>query len=196
MKHRLLFASGLVGLGWLALGTSPVEAQTVAPGPYYATPSWDQTLACTTLATRPRFIVLSNMNSDAVLDRETGLVWERSPDESIHRGDFGAEICTTRIAGNRQGWRLSTVQELRSLIDPSKTGPALPDGHPFSNLHFAFSPPFMVDVYWTATEESLNPGFMYQVSLYGTFISISSPRNSAMNARVWCVRGGQGTPVQ
>jgi hypothetical protein len=51
------------------------SAQTVANGPYYATPSWDQTLPAAT-----RFVVLSNMNAEAVLDRETGLVWRKTPD--------------------------------------------------------------------------------------------------------------------
>src|SRR5947209_5821573 len=59
----------------------PAVAQTTAPGPYYATPSWDQQLPAAT-----RFIVLSNWidathpsGGAGVLDRETGLVWERSP---------------------------------------------------------------------------------------------------------------------
>lgn len=39
-----------------------------------STPSWDQTLPSAT-----RFIVLSNFASAAVLDLETGLVWERPP---------------------------------------------------------------------------------------------------------------------
>ena len=66
-----------VGLGIvMACWQLPVGAQvsTTAPGPYYATPSWDQKL------TINRFVVLSNWNNEAVLDRETGIVWEQSPD--------------------------------------------------------------------------------------------------------------------
>src|SRR5258706_4372951 len=66
MKHRLFYVFGLVVLGSLWLAAGPAAADAV--GPYYATPSWDQTLAVST-----RFIVLSNMNGDAVLDRETGI---------------------------------------------------------------------------------------------------------------------------
>jgi hypothetical protein len=43
-------------------------------GSYYANPSWDQELPAA-----QRFIVLSNLNNEAVLDRETGLVWQRTP---------------------------------------------------------------------------------------------------------------------
>ena len=70
MRAVLESALGLL----LLVATVSVNAQTVGAGPYYATPSWDQTLPSNT-----RFIVLSNMNSAAVLDRETGLVWERAP---------------------------------------------------------------------------------------------------------------------
>ena len=63
----------LIALVAVLLST-PVFAQTVANGPYYATPSWDQTLPANT-----RFIVLANFDNQAVLDRETGLVWHRAP---------------------------------------------------------------------------------------------------------------------
>ncbi len=53
---------------------APPALAQVANGPYYATPSWDQSLPVTT-----RFVVLTNFASDAVLDRETGLVWEKAP---------------------------------------------------------------------------------------------------------------------
>ena len=76
----------------MAMGAGPAQAVTSA-GPYYAEPSWDQQLQCDTQATCPRFIVLSNWidtshpsGGAAVLDRETGLVWERSPGDSNKDG--------------------------------------------------------------------------------------------------------------
>ena len=67
-------AQVLAAFGFAALAVSPAAAQTTANGPYYAVPSWDQTLPAA-----QRFIVLANMNQEAVLDRETGLVWQRTP---------------------------------------------------------------------------------------------------------------------
>src|SRR5215475_2846841 len=79
MKNTLLFALGLIAVAMVVFATEPADAQTTSTGPYYATPAWDQKLQCDTLATCPRFVLLSNWNNAAVLDRETGLVWEQSP---------------------------------------------------------------------------------------------------------------------
>src|SRR6266511_6356515 len=119
MKQRLLWTIGLIVLAMIAFATSPGNAQTTANGPYYAPPSWDQTLPVAT-----RFIILSNFASNAVLDRETGLVWEKSPSTiqfpwSSTLFTTAALLCNPLNVGNRRGWRLPTIQELASLVDPS-----------------------------------------------------------------------------
>ncbi len=126
---------------------SPAGAATTAAGPYYANPSWDQTLPSST-----RFIVLSNMNSAAVLDRETGLVWEQSPSTSTFTWDGAQFHCINLNAGGRTGWRLPTIQELQSLVDQSvpSPGPKLPSGHPFNNVQSSG--------YWSATTYAASTG--------------------------------------
>jgi len=179
MKKLLRLTLGLGMLATLALGGSPAHAVSAA-GPYYATPSWDQTLPAAT-----RFIVLTNMNSDAVLDRETGLVWEKSPSTSKFIL-FNAQIhCNDRTVGNRKGWRIPTVQELASLIDPSvpPPGPTIPAGHPFSNVG---------EFYWSATTGLYG---MWGVWFYYGGVLVSLPQDSN-NVLVWCVRGGQGVDSQ
>src|SRR5512140_126433 len=101
MKRALSYAAGVLTVAVACMATTAL-AQTTANGPYYATPSWDQTLPSST-----RFVVLSNLNNAAVLDRETGLVWERSP--SAARVPVWADAvndCYARIIGGRKGWRL------------------------------------------------------------------------------------------
>jgi hypothetical protein len=78
MTKQLLFVCGF-SLLLLISGAARAGAQTVAAGPYYATPSWNQRLTCSAPANCPRFVVLSNWNNGAVLDPETGLVWEKQP---------------------------------------------------------------------------------------------------------------------
>lgn len=65
-------SKSLLGLWLIGMGfgvSAPAQAAS-AVRPYYAMPARDQTLPAAT-----RFIVLTNMASQAVLDRETGLVW-------------------------------------------------------------------------------------------------------------------------
>src|SRR5215472_9762541 len=77
----------------------PASAQTSGAGPYYATPSWDQSIPAAT-----RFVVLTNFASAAVLDRETGLVWEKTPKTTTivaaqppgTFADYAAVDCMTR----------------------------------------------------------------------------------------------------
>jgi hypothetical protein len=167
-----------------ALGAGGINAQTTANGPYYATPSWDQTMPAST-----RFIVLANFNSQAVLDRETGLVWQRSPSQTFVAWTLISAACVSAATGGRYGWRLPTVHEMASLVDPAATTvPPLPAGHPFTNLN-----PF--DTFWTATQQQDTPanaaivGWFQDPSAPVSFIFTSGSRTAAVS-RGWCVRGG------
>lgn len=182
MKTLRRLTLGLFALTTLALAGSPAPAAAgAAPGPYYAWPSWDQTLPAAT-----RFIVLTNMNSAAVLDRETGLVWEQSPDTNRRNWASAQLHCNQRTVGNRKGWRLPTVQELASLIDPSQSNPALPAGHPFTNVQS--------NNYWSATTVADVPIAAWNVLLIDGGIFAGPAKTVAHFA--WCVRGGQGVDPQ
>lgn len=113
----------------LPAGYPPTTAPTAAAS-FFATPVWNQTLP-----SNARFVILSNFDSDAVLDRETGIVWSRRiVTESIFAGGI-ENACWSLIIGKRTGWRLPTLIELQSLLDfslPLTPGqPRLPAGHPF-----------------------------------------------------------------
>lgn len=193
MRDKQFYLLALIMVATLALAAGPANAQTTAAGPYYSTPSWDQKLQCDTQATCPRFIVLSNWNGEAVLDRETGLVWERSPDANTRNWDFALGHCNARTVGNRMGWRLPTFQELASLLDPSLFGivaPALPAGHPFTNLQLS-------ERYWSATTLTLPAvsGFVLELAWSADLGVVQrgfgeAPKTTELFA--WCVRGGQG----
>ena len=193
MKRALSHTLALISLGFTAFSATPAHAQTTAPGPYYATPSWDQTLPSST-----RFIVLSNMSSQAVLDRETGLVWEQSPSTSTFVWSSPADVtltaawhCNTLVVGNRKGWRLPTVQELASLIDPSVAfpGPTLPAGHPFTNVQTGVQ----TARYWSVTTVASNTNLAYSARLDDGLV-LSALKTLAFT--VWCMRSGQGVDAQ
>ncbi|HYA27058.1 MAG TPA: DUF1566 domain-containing protein [Thermodesulfovibrionales bacterium] len=184
MKHVWLYVAGLMILGIIALGTGPAVAVT-GVGTNAPNPSWDQTISGSS-----RFIVLSNMGGKAVLDKETGLVWEQMP-TSIYLTNYLWEVaqnhCNTLTTGGRLGWRLPTLQELGSLVDTSQTSPALPVGHPFSNVQSA--------TYWTATSDATNSNNAWALGFVSGGMA-TLPKCCATYNYTWCVRGGQGVDPQ
>jgi Protein of unknown function (DUF1566) len=179
MKRTLSYALGLVSLGMIALASGPASAVN-ANGPYYATPSWDQKLPAST-----RFIVLTNWNNEAVLDRETGLVWETVPSTVGYHWIDASSHCLARNTGGRSGWRLPTMQELMSLVDRSMINPALPSGHPFTA---------QLTDYWSATAIDGFTDFARLLNLSSGTLAQTPKSTSLFPA--WCVRGGQGVDAQ
>jgi hypothetical protein len=183
MKHALTYTVAIIRMT-IALVATSAFAQTNAAGPYYAIPSWDQQLGPAT-----RFIVLSNWSSAAVLDRETGLVWEKSPSSAFTEDWYGAQsLCNALKTGGRLGWRLPTLQELASLVDPSVPfpGPTLPAGHPFANVQSS-SP------YWSATSAASNANLAWATFFSNGGVGADFKNNHNF---FWCVRGGQGVDAQ
>ena len=132
-----------------------------------------------------RFVVLASYNNQAVYDNETGLVWEQSPEPTQRRDWFQAlAFCAQRTVGNRKGWRLPSVQELASLVDPTvpSPGPTLPADHPFgSNVQS--------DYYWSASTQANSATGAWLVFFYGGNVGTASVSFTSL---VWCVRGGPG----
>lgn len=92
------------------------------------------------------------------------------------------------------GWRLPTLQELNSLIDPLNSdgfSRPLPPGHPFSRIengfyHSASSPEDFSSSVWGVS-------FVINPVNPTSFLGIGS---KDLPAFVWCVRGGQGVNPQ
>jgi hypothetical protein len=129
-----------------------------------------------------RFVILPAFNSDAVLDKETGLVWEKSPQTTSAKWSVAHRTCIEKKVGGQKGWRLPSLPELASLVDPSiaPPGPTLPPSHPFLAVQSA--------VYWSETrvDEDARGSWGVHFGLGGgaTFI------NWAHSVQFWCVRDG------
>jgi hypothetical protein len=152
----------------------PVQAQT-GVAPLESTLAWDRI--------RPpalRFLVLTDWNSEAVLDKDTSLVWERSPVATSETWSAARLDCANRIIGvHRKGFRLPSVHELASLVQPVDSNPALPLGHPFKNIQNG--------LYWSTTTDAAVPTSAWFVDF--THGAVNSMANTS-TAQVWCVRGG------
>ena len=169
---------GLLALGVLAgtiLTAGSAQAASGA-GPYFPEPAWSRKLPAAT-----RFLVLTDWNNEAVLDKETGLVWERTPDSLPQYLASAKFTCLNRTVGNRRGWRLPSIVELTTLVHPSAiTGPTLPPGHPFVGIQSTF--------YWSATTDAENPTTNAFFLNFNTGGVGGGPITDVL--QVWCVRGG------
>jgi hypothetical protein len=191
MKNALRLAALLL-VSALGVGTAAAQGTVNFSNLYYPTPSWNQALPCATTANCTRFLVLLNFGGAAVLDRETGLVWERSPgdmngDKVVNSDDVGTWYnarghCAAATTGGRKGWRLPSFVELTSLVDPSvpPPGPTLPPGHPFTNIQ--------TTGYWSATTQADSETFAYFV-VFGDG-HVDSIFKTDFSLFAWCVRGG------
>jgi hypothetical protein len=141
------------------------------------TQNWDKHLPAA-----QRFVVLASFNSEAVRDNETGLVWELAPVATEHTWSLARAQCTSRTTGGRKGWRLPSVHELASLVDPSVAapGPTLPAGHPFTNV--------LSTLYWSASTNAEFPTFAWVVGFDDGVVGSTGKANDGV--QVWCVRGG------
>lgn len=139
------------------------------------TQNWDKKLPSAS-----RFTILNAFGDAAVRDDETGLVWEKTLETTELSWTAARVACADKDVGGRRGWRLPSVIELASLVDPSiRTGPTLPLGHPFTNVE--------MDAYWSATTIAGNPNSGWLV-FFDTGKVLSGFKTITFH--FWCVRGG------
>ena len=136
-------------------------------------------------ASASRFTVLTDFDGAAVRDSNTGLVWEQSQLMGTPGSPWtDARLqCLNKNVGGTRGWRLPSVAELASLIDPSLPPPFVPGV--FTGVQLAG--------YWSATSiadgGSINKfSVSFQDGSVGT-----TPKSST--ASVWCVRGSMQESV-
>jgi hypothetical protein len=184
MNHRLAWVLGSFVLGAIVFVPEPAAGQQ---SPYYSLPSWNQTLRAA-----KRFVLampIDGFGLQAVLDLETGLVWQRTPHEPRAFEWLDARrLCRTENTGGRQGWRLPSVEELSSLLDLASSDPGLPSGHPFDLRE-------TTPVFWSASVDDFDASQAYAVMFVGeTPTTVPGVRVFPKNfkLRAWCVRGGPG----
>jgi hypothetical protein len=185
MKHHRFSTKAvtlfIILIGAVLLVPCIVTAQELQPAALLGTrlkpldkvkPTWSQKLPA-----EKRFVLV--LDGEAVLDRETGLVWEKSLDTTIREWNDAVSYCYNKVVGGRKGWRLPTIEELLSLVDTTQSFPTLPSGHPFVNM--------LNQTCWSSTEYAGNPGSAWYVSMaFGN----ADYWDKSLRYYVWAVRGG------
>ena len=134
----------------------------------------------------PRF---TDNGDGTVTDNLTGLIWLKNincfgdrlwSDALTDCNGLAGGSCGLTDGSSAGDWRLPNVKELLSLIDYGHYGPALPTGHPFTDM--------MGGIYWSSTSE------VGDYSGWAWFVEISNgyPRIMVKSNiyYVWPVRGG------
>lgn len=119
----------------------------------------------------------------AVLDRETGLVWERTPSLTAVLAGWANAVsdCTTLSLAGRRGWRLPSIEELQSIVDETS---GLPPGNPFT------LPPAL---YWSSTSDVVSAGSALGLRTSGALpFGVFTAAKTSSTFKAWCVRGGSG----
>lgn len=203
MLKKLRLSEWIAGLSALVLfaGSGAVIAQNklepaAPPGPTMKTldeipPTWSQILPandtgdpCNSSRFKCVLPTTAKPTGAAVLDKETGLVWQKTVEIFRFNWNGAHNLCASQLVGGRGGWRLPSIQELSSLVDPA----GLPAGHPFENVDLS-----SLESYWSATAFLSDTTIAFTVNFGFAEVSNLQKANSA---RMWCVRGGRGADAQ
>ncbi len=154
-------------------GGSGSSSGSATPGNY--TTRWDTRHAAAT-----RFTVLTEFGGAAVRDNNTGLVWEQAPSTMAAWADARL-YCINKAVGGTRGWRLPSVAELASLIDPSMGAPFVPN---------VFTGIEQMAPYWTSTSNAESSTGLnatkFSMNFQDGTVGISAKTTSNF---FWCVRG-------
>lgn len=186
MNKANALAFGLVSaLGfsaWVVIAR-PLDPPAGPVAPTYrtldeVTPTWSRTISGP-----ERFQLV--MGGAGVLDLETGLVWEQTPNGTFVTHGAAMTTAINKNVGGRKGWRLPTLDELMTLIDMTQTSPRLPAGHPFG-----LPQPSGWQSFWTNTKVYFDGNRIWEVDL----LTGNAVDTTTINlGQAWLVRGGSNS---
>ncbi len=111
----------------------------------------------------PRFV---DNGDGTVTDKLTGIMWTKdaNPSGKAMTMREALDYVKTVNNGGHTDWRLPNRKELRSLCDFSKYDPALPEGHPFTNVQSLN--------YWSSTSYAGYADCAWVVDMYSAYFDV------------------------
>ncbi len=116
--------------------------------------------------------------NDVVLDTQTKLMWQDNEIGTKVKWEAAIQRCEDLSLATHEDWRLPSINELRSIIDSSKTSPTIIDG--FTKTSSSF--------YWSSSNDEVIKTRAWGVGFNSGYVSFGGKTN---NYYVRCVRAGQ-----
>ncbi|MCX5870105.1 MAG: DUF1566 domain-containing protein [Deltaproteobacteria bacterium] len=117
-------------------------------------------------------------STNTVIDTATGLEWQRTDDGTIRTWINALAYCEASALDGKSDWRLPNIRELKSIVDYSRTVPAI-------------DPAFIKCTnsdYWSATTSTKGLGGAWAVLFASGVSDVTGKDNEPSYVR--CVRGG------
>jgi len=118
------------------------------------------------------------MDGQAVLDKQTSLVWAKNADlGGVMTLEDAKDYCKNLSIGSRRDWRLPTEREMGTLLDSFEDNQPLANWHPFDNVQF--------NLYWTSTG---GPESDTDITFHmGLAKGFDNYYNKSVKHYVWCM---------
>jgi hypothetical protein len=117
-------------------------------------------------------------STNTVIDGGTGLEWQRTDDGNTHTWIDALASCEASTLDGKSDWRLPNIRELKSIVDFSRTVPAIDPA--FLNCTNSD--------YWSATTSTKGLGGAWAVLFASGISDVTGKDNEPSYVR--CVRGG------
>ncbi len=116
------------------------------------------------------------VNTDTVVDKTTGLEWQKSDDNTIRNWDAALGYCAGLMLDSKSDWRLPSVLELQSIVDYGSSNPAI-NGAAFPGTN--------ASSYWSASSYAASSTPAWHVSFLNGHVLANDKTDSYY---VRCVR--------
>jgi len=127
-------------------------------------------------------------SGETVRDGLTGLIWQRADMPPGHNWQWVTDYCAALSYGGQSDWRLPTAHELRSILDYSRTDPAI-DEAVFPTYNSGSSP---TANFWSSSSTTANTNLAWFVGFQEGSTGDDDKNN---NYHIRCVRSPSGGSI-
>ena len=138
----------------------------------------------TSKCTAQSFTVQTISSQKVVLDNNTGLMWQQTAPSTTYTWENAKNYCNNLTYAGYSDWRLPNPQELLTIVDNSKYGPAINTTY-FPNMSSASASVY----YWSSKPYGTDRVQLLRLYYGNIYYTTSYTQSSSLN--LVCVRGNE-----